>query len=164
MRKILFLDIDGVLIRFWSTRTFRPHHDKKNRTTQFEEEQMYQLWRILKDTDCDIVISSNWRKQEDLMKILQDQFESYIVKGKTTIADYVIDTIPYENKLWKGINIIKYLIHPNTTNYPVKDFIVLDDELTNMWIINKLWRLIKTDTSDWLTESKANEVIAYLLK
>ena len=96
--KILFLDIDGVLLI----------HNSYN----IPEKKMYLLEKIVKETNCKIVIHSSMR--EEGIELLRKHGFKYV--------DNIIGVVPFLGII-KGKQILHYLKENNVSNY-----VVVDDE------------------------------------
>lgn len=73
MRKILFLDIDGVVNNAHS-------HEKYSwrGMTGIDPELAFLVGKIKLDTDCDVVLSSSWRGSESGMELIRKQVVDFI--------------------------------------------------------------------------------------
>lgn len=69
MKKILFLDIDGVLnsVRYFKSISNSSYSSKLN---HFDPNAVILLNRIIRETNCKIVVSSSWRYFEECDSIL----------------------------------------------------------------------------------------------
>ena len=95
MRKILFLDIDGVLNSFDNSNSrsllYKLSDDNKSRDEfgrLFDERCVRWLTYIVEMTDCKIVISSTWRKSG--LIVMKEMWEKRKLPGE------VIDITPLE--------------------------------------------------------------------
>ncbi len=65
MKSILFLDIDGVMVLFGKGGIHNGIHDHD----PFDKDCVQVLNKIIDETNCDIVISSTWKRDFDLKQI-----------------------------------------------------------------------------------------------
>ena len=87
MKKILFLDIDGVLnTERWHKKMMESHAPKDSFGYDFDPEAVANLRRIIEATGAEIVISSSWKGYG--MDGLQELWETRDLPGK------VIDMLP----------------------------------------------------------------------
>ncbi len=118
MRKVLFLDIDGVLNteqQQWKCQMEGiPPADKFGYT--FDPKAVFCLGEILNITGAEIVLSSSWKFLG--MSVLQDMWKVRHLPG--TITDITPD-----NQKGKGLEIKEWLEkHQND----IKNYVILDDE------------------------------------
>lgn len=164
MKKILFLDIDGVIAI--------PEPVKK---CGLNHKRQLLLGKILKETNCDIVISSSWRKHtlEDTKQYFLDNgfiFTDKII-GVTIRAYHYIDTNEKIHlSIPRGVEIKQWLdtnIHSNNG----KDFnrlklgvdftyCILDDD--SDMLLEHRNNFIKTNGSNGLTQKDVDKTIAIL--
>ena len=158
MKKIIFLDIDGVLN---CRNTFKERKEERIFYNKFLEKNDFNLARIsmcdidfyklqllkyiVLETNGKIVISSSWKKLRYYLLIE----ELLINKGLP-----IIGVTPYINNK-RGTEIKKYLIENK-----VEDFIIIDDEIFDDYDDELINHLVKTDFYDeGLNEEKADEAI-----
>lgn len=142
--KIIFLDIDGVMV------TSR-HLVQSNRYFghEFDPECVRNLKEILERTTVDIVISSSWRDGRTLNQ-LQSIFE---LNGITRI----IGMTPIIEGAIRGREIQEYI--DTNEKSEIEQFVILDDE-EEMGDLRKY--LIETDFRTGLTSQIKDEVISRL--
>ncbi len=146
--KILFLDVDGVLNSAIGTEDFK---DKAKKG--IGDKYLIRLARIVKKTDCKIVISSSWRYSRDLMFDLIGRLADFnLHKG------VLIGKTPNLKKL-RHLEIIEYVNH--TKN--VEKIAILDDD-SDACIPDKPESFFKTEWGSGLTDQIADKVIAFLNK
>lgn len=135
MRKILFLDVDGVL----NSDNFRdgdyPYYIDPNCLSQ--------LLKIVQETSCEIVLSSNWRFSLEGISVLRRKFL------EVGISQEIIENTPYlpaprhkEIALWLSEN-------PEVSSWCVVDDIqeaILDPLRTVL--TNPRWGLTEDDATD----------------
>lgn len=105
--KILFLDIDGVLISNASARKYG--------VRKADPELVKLLNQITHATGAQIVVSSTWRVFDDIEKILVEWGVTAPVMGKTC----------YPHGLARGIEIHEWLLE---TKLEIERFAILDDD------------------------------------
>lgn len=170
--KVIFLDIDWVLIRFWNTAKIRKTRadkwDKWWLITNLDDDLVKNLVNIVIQTSAKIVISSSWRRNRKLMWLLRDQFYNYEIKNKNYSDDLwrrVISKTPHSLNHWRWNEILHWINWHNESckNWDhVKKWVVIDDDSFDMKSINRLWKFVHTKTHEWLTEEKMNECIEIL--
>ncbi len=130
MKKIIFLDIDGVLnYDFWNEK----HHREIRDGTLIDEDKVKLLYNIIKETKADIVLHSGWRfwfcenmrpSRKESQKLVELLAKNQMVIYDKTI-DYSTDEIRKSKKfsLVKAKEILTWVReHPE-----VKSWIVIDD-------------------------------------
>jgi len=142
MRRVIFLDIDGVL------NTYGTPSSSLANWKYIEENLTKNLEFIIEKTDADIVISSSWC--EEAIELLKSVDFKYI--------DKIIGVTP-RVKRWRGEQIMDW----TNKNDEVDDFVVIDDENFDICgeacsVIPKS-KFVQTDFSKGLTKDKAEEVI-----
>lgn len=165
--KIIFLDIDGVLNGYnrWNLLgwkivkkiNYKPlilFYKRYYQPFSIHESKVKRLAKIVHSTNAKVVMSSSWRhgwwktpyeKQYDDQKLLTDLLNKYNIK--------VIDITPRLNTRGEEIN--SWLSSHND----ITNFIILDDEVSDMGIFKKDKRLIKTSNvpTDVMIIGQANE-------
>jgi hypothetical protein len=147
---VLFLDVDGVLNRV-GTRERSPHG-----TYGVETAKVELLCEIVGATDCDIVVSSTWRKYDDLMTHLHDRLENLSARiiGTTPVLDRRTDSGLYVAKV-RGDEIQAWLDeHPE-----VNRFVIVDDDSDMAHLAP---HLVKTNGREGLTAELTDDVIRRL--
>ena len=94
MRKVLFLDHDGVICLpdNWGSR-----YKKKAKFDDFDKKAIKVLNQIIEETNCEIVISSDWRYKTTLEYLQQLYTERGIKTAPISITDmpeYVSTSLP----------------------------------------------------------------------
>ena len=168
MRKIIFLDFDGVL----NTEIYNLVLKRKGKICQdeygalFDPNAVKQLKRIIDATNADIVVESSWKYHGlDAMKEL---WEVRNLPGRiiditpSTISDEYLLSSDLENihpsmLHCKGIEISSWLSKFETQDirYVIIDdeYVILDSQLPHFILINPY---------EGITEEKANQVISML--
>jgi hypothetical protein len=130
--KILFLDHDGVicLATEWGSR-----FKNKEKFDRFNEKAVKILNKIIKETDCEIVVSSDWKNHVTL----EQMQELYKIRGilkspidYTPDADYSDDfkwSREYEYEQSRCLEIKTWLKnHPDVTNWVAVDDMSLSNK------------------------------------
>lgn len=150
MRKILFLDIDGVVNSEESFKkgTQRDHHG-------IDPYMAFLVGKIKLHTDCDVVLSSSWRGHEDNHKVIKQQ-----------VVDFV-DITPRNGTGIRGTEIHSWLVkniepsvYRNYLDIEGHRIAILDDDSDML-----LWQkdvFFKTSWKTGITEEIADAVIAHL--
>ena len=137
---LLFLDIDGVL-------------NISAKQPKYTEEVSENLIKILKETDCGVVISSSWRLSmaiEDLIEYIETFFRI------DDFRNYFVDVTPSLNSQ-RGLEIMRWI---ETNKFDGK-FAILDDYPVNEFIgVHK--NFIKTYFPTGITDDIAQKTIQLL--
>lgn len=146
--KVLFLDIDGVC----NSRDFVRRRRATNRNYKLwldvDPEAVKLIRRIIKETDCRVVLSSTWRLYPESREVVKRDVCHYIDVTKDLQAGAKRGVVA------RGEEIQAWLAeHPNVTQYAIID----DDSdfLPYQW-------LFKTTFEKGLTEDIAQCVIDHL--
>lgn len=140
MKKIIFLNIDGVLNS--------ESYYKSKITKNFDPECVKRLNRIIKETNANIVISSSW-------KLSYMTFKDEGIKG-TVIGmtpNFLFDT--WREDKTRGAEIEQYLL-----KNPCDNYVILDDGELFKEYQKKHW--IQTDYRIGLTDENVEDAIALL--
>lgn len=168
MKKIIFLDFDGVL----NTEYYQNYLMSKREQWQdghgafFDPEAVQQLKRIIEATNADIVIESSWKylgfeamqnmwKERNLpgrVIGITDSSESY-----SWLLTANLDVIDPAMGHCKGIEIAAWL-----SNYEIESvrYVIIDDEA--VCLESQASNFILANPYDGITEDIANRVIALL--
>ena len=135
--KILFLDHDGVvcLSKQWGKRNSKKNKAKGEIFDPFCPKAISVLNEIIEKTDCEIVVSSDWRLYCDLSKMKQIYFNRGVYKtpiGYTVSFSDMDEDILEETKEYKNIYKIAAKVrekeiqhwldtHPNATSWVAVD-------------------------------------------
>lgn len=146
MNKILFLDIDGVICT-----------EKGFGNNKFDSGPLKELDRIIKATNCKIVISSTWRLKltipgEICLKNVLNTFSNH---GYAHINNSIIGATPDLNGKARGDEIKQWL----TENNYYGTIAIVDDDFD---MGNLFPYLVKTDFYKGLTKNDANKIIDIL--
>lgn len=155
--KIIFLDLDGVLIKF-------PSKERKSRADKtilnnfiFDKELVVNLKNIIKETNAKIVISSSWRHNMERVD------NAFIEANLDLDLDFIFNKTPSDLWYWRWNEILTWLndYHKTCKNwYHITNWCVIDDDDFDMKCIKKLWKLVKIDANFWLVD--IHEVINLL--
>lgn len=176
-KKVLFLDIDGVLNSelFFEARSFGGRQMKfftgKNKkrvdnlnfwSRQISERSISCINRIVEDTGCEVVLSSTWRKYvsiPDMNTILKKRGATFSILNKTEVLFRE-----------RGLEIQKYIQENCVTTYCILDDDVdmLDSQLENFvrtdpfcginWgDRDKCIAILGSETYDWGTGSSSQK-------
>lgn len=165
--KVLFLDNDGVicLSNNWGSRTKKrkrfmkknPHFSNeisklpvKYRFDNFDQKAIKVLNQIINETDCEIVVSSDWKLHANLNELGEYYDSQGIVKRPIDITPKMEEFDPESNGLfmWKGwlerkriLEINKYLSkHPEVTHWvAVDDLNMSNDANQDHGLDNFVW-------------------------
>lgn len=149
MTKLLFLDVDGVLNH--------ANVDASDMGAYFARSCYQELSRICDETDCKIVLSSVWRRDKDLLQLLEHRFKEFDIPliGKTPFIKNKYEKI---KGLERTFEILSYLDRFQTAHL-VEKFVVIDDDP----IALPESHYVQTSYGDGgLTKEKADEVIQKL--
>lgn len=139
MRKVLFLDIDGVC----NSAEFAMKSPKGG-MLGIDMHMAFMVGKIQLDTGCDVVLSSTWRLAEETRQEVRDQ---------------VVDFIDITPNMWdvpRGAEIQDWLDrHPDVTRYAI-----LDDDPD--MLESQMPNFFKTTWEKGLTEEIAKAVTEHL--
>lgn len=161
MNKYLFLDIDGVLNseEFYvemsqNDRMNKIHKENPNmsgsmvyKLSNFDPKAVERLNKILKETECKLVVSSSWRFDTDLEELFEIVGINANIFGITGI----------NNTRYRGFEIKDYL---DNTNSEVLSYCILDDDCD--MLPEQLNNFVHTDYRVGLTEDDVNKAIKIL--
>lgn len=150
MKKIIFLDLDGVITTPSSKYCLSPPH-------------MDLLGKIIEATDAYIVISSSWRRYnlEQTIDFITSESNPFVGKNPFPFVDRVIDItkrlrpIKMSDYIHRGDEIQEWL-----DRHEVESYIILDD-INNM-LESQQSHLVLTDEIDGLTEKDVEKAIGIL--
>lgn len=148
VRKVLFLDVDGVL-----------NHNKMRGWNNVDPDMIRHLARIVRETNCEIVISSSWRLAGtfSLQRAMSDKLakEPDGADVYSTIVGRFVGITPVLINRPRGREIQKWI-----EDEEFDGVIAILDDFDDM--CDLLPRLVKTDGMVGLTAVKADQVIAML--
>lgn len=142
-KKVIFLDIDGVL---------NEHEWMQNHTPWLDENKLKLLSSVLQKTGAKVVLSSNWREVWNEPMFLENQ-NTGIYAGHKLFAKHNIEVVGCTRAFGKRSDeILEYV-----ANHPeIKKYAAIDD--MDIGIRN----LVQTDGSVGLTEKDAEELVKIL--
>ena len=171
--KVIFLDIDWVLIRFWDTKQIRKTRADKKQcwfVTDLDEDLVKNLVTLIEETNSRIVLSSSWRRHLILRTKLREQLEKVPIKVwalTTELWFRIIASTPIELWYWRWNEILTFIMNHNiacTKWNHITEWVAIDDDSWDMKSIKRLWRFVHTNIREWLTKEKMNEAINILNK
>lgn len=146
--KVLFLDIDGVCNSRAYLYRLRAKNKKATLWYAIDPEAVKLVRRIIKETKCDVVLSSTWRLYEDGRAQVKRDVCHFIDCTKDLQAGAKRGFVN------RGVEVQEWLDrHPS-----VKQYAILDDDndfMPNQWLFD-------TSFDHRLTEDIADAVIAHL--
>lgn len=148
--KIIFLDIDGVLVT-------RRHLSSLMQSGQrfsdgmglslFDPICVENFIRIINETNAQIVISSTWRMMPDAVDI---------VWAERKMPGRIVSVTPRSSSGRRGEEIQRWFeVHKD--NFDVERFVIIDDEVADMG--EMLPHVVKTTWMSGLTQELADEII-----
>lgn len=159
--KIIFLDIDGVLIPL-----FRKERWLKTimwALADIPKEVSDNLVRVLQDPSVFIVISSSWRHHWENCKLLLEQI---IINDEwDTVWNRVISKTWSKTDGGRSTEILMWLDEYHCTAkiwYHITHWVAIDDEQFDMKAIRRIGKLIKTESDIGITSEHADEIISLL--
>lgn len=151
--KLLFLDVDGVLNSTKFDNELANNELEKYKTLSFPLDSFdYRavdlINYILDNTDAKLVISSDWRFDDDLEQCLLYHGLKHKIYGKT----------PYDKHYRRNIEIERYILELEEN---VEAYCIIDD-IDEWFNEEQLTHTIKTSISDGLTKELAEKAIKML--
>lgn len=147
--RILFLDIDGVLIKLYEK--------KYKKFDKFDDDLIETFKYLLDNAWFWIVISSSWRHNMDnVYQAFRDAWLDCerILWKTTSYTDW-----------WRSTEILLWLdeYHKNCENWKhITRWCAIDDENYDMKTIKRLGKLVKTDSAKWITKEDCDKIISLL--
>lgn len=147
INKILFLDFDGVITTF----------DSKYK---LDKTKLDLLGKIIDSTNCNIVISSSWRKRDlqSTIEYLSDDTQFFMNNMKFPFCHKIIGVTKRLPERIRGLEIKKWIEDNNFFG----NYVILDDD-TDMLEEQKAY-FINTHPLDGLNENDVEQVIKILNK
>lgn len=169
--KIIFLDIDWVLVPFWWPYERWKIRDMFERVKIWDEEVILpktnpecvkNLWKIIEETGAQIVISSSWRHTwSHLQKLLQrEENESW-----DNLWNHVTSKTPSMTGWWRWNEILQYLSDYHKTCkewFHITHWIAIDDSDAGMSRIRDLNSFVQTRPHIGLDEDSTRLAISLL--
>ena len=120
--KVIFLDIDGVLVTRNSVK-YQYQYFPDDTSVRFDDGAVNNLNKLIRLTKAKIVISSTWRLFHSL-EDLRNIFKKQGIVG-TIISTTSIDKAPVEIDIPRGQKITAWLVeHPE-----VEKYVIIDDDV-----------------------------------
>ena len=119
---ILFLDIDDVICLWKNYLGKQTMHPDWGEISKFDKKSVKVLNKIIDETNCEIVVSSDWKRGYNL-KELQDIFEWNNINKKP--IDCTVNRLDQD----KNYEIISYV-----NNHELKKWVAIDD--LPLWVNN----------------------------
>ena len=154
--KVIFLDIDGVLVTRNSIKY--QHLNFPNDTDiQFGKKAVKNLNKLIRLTKAHIVISSTWRLFHSLEE-LQNIFKKQAIKGEI-ISTTSVEKATIEEDIPRGQKIADWLEqHPE-----IKQYVIIDDDVQADCIQFHPYNCVETSYKrGFAPEDKFNEALAIL--
>lgn len=145
--KVLFLDIDGVLNPFRTD-------ENGNIITKLDDSCISNLCKIVKETGCNIVISSTWKVSNHLLDVLEEELFPKLPKG--SIAGYTYTFIPQRPR---EDEISKYIVDHS---YEIDNFVIVDDYDFELKSFLDGGHCVITDALKGFTKEDADKCITIL--
>ena len=164
MRKVIFLDIDGVLNTKWWYAQMNRNTPKDKYGYAFDPNAVSNLKYILDQTGADIVISSSWKSFG--FSELEEMWEERGLPGKligitpNSVSDKMLLNADLDNmELFsiRGMEIKEWL---SKNGKRISHYAIIDD-MDNM-LPEQQSHFVKTDPEIGITKENANQVIAIL--
>jgi hypothetical protein len=164
MRKVIFLDIDGVLNTKWWYTQMNRNTPKDKYGYAFDPNAVSNLKKILDQTGADIVISSSWKSFG--YSELEEMWEERGLPGKligitpNSVSDEMLLNADLDNmELFsiRGMEIKEWL---SKNGKRISHYAIIDD-MDNM-LPEQQSHFVKTDPEIGITKENANQVIAIL--
>jgi hypothetical protein len=163
MKPTIFLDLDGVMCttyeyfqsvkNFWEKYEFARDIGMQYR---FNEGCVKVLNQILKITDADIVLTSDWREDYDL-QTLDNIFKfNKVIKSPIDVTDVYLKTMQ-ELEKFRASEINDYIYKKNITNY-----VIIDDLDLSPFVPKD--KFIQTTNREGIKQSNIKEKILKILQ
>ena len=168
MKKIIFLDFDGVLNTEHHQNLLMYHGKawKDKHGAYFDPEAVVELKRIVEETGADIVIESSWKYLG--LEAMQQMWRDRDMPGKVIdvtpssasdswLLNADLDDVDPARTQWKGVEIASWI----TDNLHKSDqYVIIDDEY--VILDSQLTHFIQTNPYDGLTPELADKAIRIL--
>jgi hypothetical protein len=130
--KIIFLDIDGVLLPFpttTTTTTKEDHEDENNIATQslFPSSTVHALKYLLDETGADLVLSSTWRVRPDYRQDVVDCLQQGYGIKMDQFYD-ITDPNMHSERQWEIAQWLQLQSSNDQADQPIIIWLALDDE------------------------------------
>ena len=160
-RKVLFLDIDGVLIP--APRKDMVNHADFNRLRKWNPRDMENLNRVVADTKCDVIISSAYRHFKTLDEIraaMKRAGYRHSIKGELPKGEehHLLGDMTSGKH---GVSRAK-LVKDWISKHNITDYCVIDDSRHQFPELLAKGRIVKPHTDKGLTDKLADKAIEIL--
>jgi hypothetical protein len=163
MKPIIFLDIDGVMCttyeyfqsvkNFWEKYEFARDIGMQYR---FNEGCVKVLNQILKITDADLVLTSDWREDYDIQTLNNIFKFNKVIKSPIDVTD-VYSKNMQELEKFRGSEINDYIYKKNITNY-----VIIDDLDLSPFVSQD--KFIRTINREGIKQSNIKDKILKILQ
>lgn len=144
--KLLFLDFDGVISTF----------EKGNR---LDIEKVQLVEEIIKQTDCKIIVSSDWAKDNKTsVDFIKETFSEKFINEHFDFVYAIIGITNHHLGYPKRGDEIEHYLTNFKTN--LESYVILDD--INDFNDNQLFNFVQTDTYEGITSREVKLAIAIL--
>jgi aryl carrier-like protein len=164
MRKVIFLDIDGVLNTKWWYTQMNRNTPKDKYGYAFDPNAVSNLKKILDQTGADIVISSSWKSFG--YSELEEMWEERGLPGKligitpNSVSDEMLLNADLDNMELLSIRAMEIKEWLSKNGKRISHYAIIDD-MDNM-LPEQQSHFVKTDPEIGITKENANQVIAIL--
>jgi hypothetical protein len=156
--KIIFLDIDGVLVTRNSIK-YQYLNFPDDTSIRFSKKAVKNLNKLIRLTKAKIVISSTWRLFHSLEK-LQNIFEEQKIKGEI-ISTTSVEKASIEEDIPRGQKIADWLSEYNN----VEQYVIIDDDVQADCIQSHPFNCVETSYKRGFSpEERFEEAYAILSK
>ena len=164
MRKVLFLDMDGVLNTGWWYSQMDRNTPKDKYGYAFDPRSVANLKKILEETGAEIVISSSWKSFG--LSELEEMWQERRLPGKligitpNSVSDEKLlnaDLDHMELFSIRGIEIKEWL---DKHGKNVSHYVIIDD--MDNFLLDQKSHFVQTDPEVGITEEDANMAIKIL--
>lgn len=142
---VVFLDMDGVLTQYMQMFFEKPPADKLHYGTRYIDKSRGQMFaNFVNDNGLSVVLSSTWRKRNDIQ--FNPQNFSALFTKQTGATIPVVGCTEDLNTV-RGVEIKKYVEQHSITNYVIldDDTDMLPEQMTRFVNVNHLNGLTMTD-------------------
>jgi hypothetical protein len=166
MRKVIFLDIDGVLNTKWGYTQMDRNTPKDKYGYAFDPNAVANLKKIVDETGADIVISSSWKSFG--FSGLEDMWQDRGLPGKligitpNSVSDEMLlnaDLDHIELFSIRGMEIKEWL---DKHGKNVSHYVIIDD--VDNFLSSQKSHFVQTDPEVGITESDVKKVVRLLNK
>lgn len=167
--KVIFLDIDGVLIPIPSQEKLKGDY-MEAAIRSLSKDAVNLLWELIINNDAKIVISSSWRHSwnsetpwcRQLLEACKRPPFDY-----ENLSHYVIWITPSKTNWGRATEILLYIDRHNRNCKPwdhISHWVAIDDEQFDMKAIKRIGKLVKTEMKIWFSQDDmelANSILQW---